>query len=140
VSNDNADLLRILNQALSAEYGTLYLLPRHMAEIEDEEIKRQLHLIGEVELEHAEKTAQMIVSLGGEPTDDLINLRPRKDLKEILEVHLQGEREAIDIYGRALAVCGDPDICKQIEAIRREEEGHQRLIQRTLDRVTSSQA
>ncbi len=108
MSNDNADLLRILNQALSAEYGTLYLLPRHMAEIEDEEIKRQLHLIGEVELEHAEKTAQMIVSLGGEPTDDLLNLRPRKDLKEILEVHLQGADRGHQERGRG-APAADPE-------------------------------
>ncbi len=140
MANDNAELIRILNQALSAEYGTLYLLPRHIAEIQDEELKRQLHLIGEVELEHAEKTAQMIISLGGEPTGDLLNLRPRRNLKEILETHLQGEREAIDIYGRALAVCGDPAMRKQLEAIKMDEEGHQRLIQRTLDRVISAKA
>ena len=61
VSNDNADLLRILNQALSAEYGTLYLLPRHMAEIEDEEIKERLK-INEVYME--------ILSQIGRPIDE----------------------------------------------------------------------
>ena len=135
MANEHAELIGILNEALSAEYGTLFLLPRHMAEIQDEETRRQLKLIGEVELEHAQKTAQMIVALGGEPTGDVPSLRPRKDMKEILEAHLQGEREAIAIYGRALAACRDPQMRKQIEELRKDEEGHQRLLERTLARV-----
>jgi len=135
MAHEHAELIRILNEALSAEYGTLFLLPRHMAEIQDEETRRQLRLIAEVELEHAEKTAQMIVALGGEPTGDVPSLRPRKDMKEILEAHLQGEREAIAIYGRALAACRDPQMRKQIEDLKHDEEGHQRLIERTLARV-----
>ena len=135
MANEHAELIRILNEALSAEYGTLFLLPRHMAEIQDEETRRQLKLIGDVELEHAQKTAQMIVSLGGEPTGDLPNLQPRKGLKEILEAHLQGEREAIATYDRAIAACRDPNMRKQIEDLKRDEEGHQRLIERTLARA-----
>jgi len=135
VADENAELIRILNQALSAEYGTLFLLPRHMAEIQDEETKRQLGLIAEVELEHAENTAQMIVTLGGVPKGDLPNLQARSGVREILEAHRQGEREAIATYQRALAVCRDPQMRKAIEQMKTDEEGHQRLIERALARL-----
>jgi len=135
VANENAELIEVLNQALSAEYGTLFVLPRHMAEIADEETKRQLKLIAEVELEHAEKTAQMIVSLGGVPKGDLPNLQVRSGVKAILEAHLQGEKEAIVTYRRAVALCKDPAMREQLEGLQRDEEGHQRLIERTLARL-----
>jgi bacterioferritin len=135
VSGENAELIRILNQALSAEYGTLFLLPRHMAAVPDEETRRQLRLIADVELEHAEKTAQMIVALGGEPTGDLPNLQPRSGVREILEAHVQGEREAIATYQQAIAACSDPELRKQLEGLKTDEEGHQRLLERALARL-----
>lgn len=135
MANENAELIRILNEALSAEYGTLFVLPRHMAEIQDEETKRQLKLIAEVELEHAEKTAQMIVSLGGAPTGDLPNLQARKGVREILEAHLQGEKEAIATYRQAVALCKDPAMREELQGLQRDEEGHQRLIERALARL-----
>jgi rubrerythrin len=135
VSEKKAELLRLLNAALSAEYGTLFVLPQHMAQVQDEELKRQLHLIADVELEHAEKSAQMIYRLGGVPKGDLPNLRPRSGLREILEAHLEGEREAIALYERAIARADDPEIRKTLEGMKREEEGHQRLLERALARL-----
>jgi bacterioferritin (cytochrome b1) len=135
MSDQQAELIRLLNEALSAEYGTLFLLPQHMAELDDEEMKRQLRLIAEVELEHAEKTAQMIRRLGGHPTGDLPQLKPRSGVQEILESHLAGEREAIAVYERAAALCHDPEMRKQLEELKRDEEGHQRLLERSLSRL-----
>ena len=135
VGDDRAELIEILNRALSAEYGTLFVLPRHMAQVTDEEIKRQLHLIADVELEHAEKNARLIYQLGGEPTGDLPNLQVRTGLREILEAHREGEREAIAIYEQAAAKCRDPKMRKVLEEMKRDEEGHQRLLQRTLDQL-----
>lgn len=135
MSENKEQLLRALNEALSAEYGALWLLPQHMAQIEDEELKRQLKLIAEMELEHAEKSAQMIYQLGGEPNADLPNLQIRKNVREILEAHVQGERQAIELYARALALTEDPEMRKQLEGMRRDEEGHQRLLERALARL-----
>ena len=129
------ELLGILNQALGAEYGTLWLLPQHMAQVKDEELKRQLRLIAEVELEHAEKSAQLIYQLGGVPNADLPNLRPRSGVREILEAHVEGERDAIALYTRAMGAADDPDIRKTLEGMRQEEEGHQRLLERALARL-----
>jgi len=127
VADDRAELIEILNRALSAEYGTLFVLPRHLAQVTDEEIKRQLRLIADVELEHAEKNARLIYQLP--------NLQVRTGLREILTAHLEGEREAIAIYEEAAAKCRDPEMRKVLEEMKRDEEGHQRLLQRTLDQL-----
>ena len=129
------DLIRALNTALGAEYGALWLLPQHMAQVQDEELKRQLGLIADVELEHAEKTARLIYALGGEPNADLPQLKVRKGVKEILEAHVQAERDAIAIYTNALRLTTDPEMRKTLEELRKDEEGHQRLLERALARL-----
>ena len=129
------ELIGVLKQALSAEYGALWLLPRHMAELKDEELRRQLHLIAEVELEHAEKSAQLIYALGGVPDADVPRLRPRSGLRGILESHLEGEREAIALYQRALELAQDPEVRKALAQMKADEEGHQRLLERALSRL-----
>lgn len=134
-ADTKTELLGALNDALGAEYGALWLLPQHMAQLEDEELRRQLKLIADVELEHAEKSAQMIYALGGEPNADLPQLRPRSGVREILEAHLEGEKEAIALYTRVLELTDDPKLRKMLENMRRDEEGHQRLLQRALSRL-----
>jgi bacterioferritin len=134
-SDKNAQLIRALNEAMSAEYGALWLLPQHMAQLQDEELRRQLKLIADVELEHAEKSARMILSLGGQPNADLPQLRPRSGAREILEAHVAGEKEAIALYTRALELTDDPKLRGLLEAMKRDEEGHQRLLERALSRL-----
>ncbi len=129
---DKASLVKALNVALGAEYGALWMLPQHMAQLEDAELKRQLQLIADVELEHAEKTARLIYQLGGEPSADLPQLRVRRSAKEIVEAHLQAEREAIAIYDRAMKLADDPAMRKLLGDLKAEEEGHQRLLERAL--------
>jgi rubrerythrin len=131
----NEDLIRVLNEAISLEYGALFLLPQHIAQVKDEELKRQLRLIQDMELEHAEKTAQMIYQLGSEPKADLPQLRPRSSIREILEAHVEGENKAIDVYTRAEASATEPGMKNMLSDLRREEEGHLRLLQRALERV-----
>lgn len=128
-------LIRVLKEALSAEYGALWLLPRHMAEVKDEELRRQLHLIAEVELEHAEKSARMISVLGGVPDADLPQLRPRSGVSEILEAHIEGEKKSIALYERAMAIAQEPELQKTLAQMKADEEGHQRLLERALARL-----
>jgi rubrerythrin len=129
------ELIRVLNEAISLEYGALFLLPQHIAQVKDEELKRQLRLIQDMELEHAEKTAQMIYQLGSEPKADLPQLRPRSNVREILEAHVAGEKQAIDVYTRAEARATEPGMKKMLSELRSEEEGHLRLLERALGRV-----
>ncbi len=129
------ELVKTLNEAISLEYGALFLLPQHIAQVQDEETKRQLRLIMEMELEHAEKTAQMIYALGSEPKADLPQLQVRTSLREILEAHIAGEKMAIDVYTRAAARAEEGEMRAKLEELRREEEGHLRLLERTRERV-----
>ena len=135
MADQREELLRALNAALGAEYGALWLLPAHMAQVQDEELKRQLQLIAEVEIEHAEKTARLIYALGGEPNADLPQLRPRKGVRDILQAHIEAERDAIAIYDRALRVTTDAGMRSTLESLRKDEEGHQRLLERALSRL-----
>lgn len=137
MGQDTGKLIQVLNKALGAEYGALWLLPQHMAQVRDEELQRQLRLIADVELEHAEKSAQMIYALGGEPNADLPQLQVRKGVKEILEAHIEGEKEAIALWAQAANATDDPKMKKAFEDMRRDEEGHQRLLERALQRVSS---
>ncbi len=133
--NTKSELIGALNTALGAEYGALWLLPQHMAQIEDGELKRQLQLIADVELEHAEKTARLIYQLGGEPNADLPQLQVRRNAKDIIEAHIAAERHAIEIYDRALKFSTEPAMRKVLEDLKGEEEGHQRLLERALARM-----
>ncbi len=129
------DLVRILDVALAAEYGVLWLLPKHIEKVQDEELRRQLELVAEVEREHADKSAAMIRALGAEPKEDLTNLRPRTTVREILKAHIEGEKQSIKLYARALEVAEDPQMRAQLEQMKQEEEGHQRLFERALERL-----
>jgi rubrerythrin len=103
--------------------------------MEEGETKRQLKLIGDVALEHAEKTAQMIYKLGGTPSADLLQCRPRSGLREILEAHIEGEKASIDVYARTAGKAESKEIREMLDQMRQEEEGHLRLLQRVLERV-----
>lgn len=130
-----AELVAVLNEAISAEYGALFLLPQHIAQVEDEETRRQLKLIEEMELEHAEKTARLIYQLGSEPKADLPLLRPSIGLKAIIETQIQAEHQAIAIYGRAERLAQDPEAKQLLASLRGDEEGHLRLLERIRERI-----
>lgn len=135
MDRETAELVAVLNEAISAEYGALFLLPQHIAQVEDEETKRQLKLIEEMELEHAEKTARLIYQLGSEPKADLPLLRPSMGLKAIIETQTEAEHKAIGIYGRAERLARDPETKQLLASLRKDEEGHLRLLERIRERV-----
>lgn len=134
-SGESEALIGVLNQSLGVEYGALFLLPQHLARISDRVLQRHLRGIMEMELEHAEKTARIIIALGGQPTADMPNLRPRNSAREILKVHLAGEKRAIELYSQAAAQCPDAKLREILLELQREEEGHQRLIEADLAKL-----
>jgi rubrerythrin len=134
------DLIAILNRAMSMEYGALFLLSQHIGRAQDEDIKRLLRSVEEMELAHAEKTAGLIFSHGGVPNADLPQLRPRETVREILEVHIDGEIRAIDLYTRAAQAARDPATREILDELRGEEEEHLRMFRAALERVSGSGA
>ncbi len=129
------ELLGVLRQAMKMEYGALFVLPNYIAQVQDEELKREFRLIADVELEHAEKTAALILSLGGTPPLDLPQFTVRTGLRNILDAQIEAEKAAVEIYAKGAALTLDPEIKKVLSDIGREEEGHLALMQRSLARL-----
>ncbi|MDD2666242.1 MAG: ferritin-like domain-containing protein [Methanocellales archaeon] len=71
------------------------------------------------ELEHAEKLSERIMQLGGTPITDMTELNERAnckyvdpsdpDSRAILKLAIEGERCAIDVYTKLLAIVKDKD-------------------------------
>jgi len=96
------ELIVMLNQALKLEHAARIQYLAH-AEIIDgqcaEKIIERLKEIASDELEHEEKYRTLIGAyLGGEPTMELDKTYRAKETKEILEINLKNEKEAIDFY------------------------------------------
>jgi bacterioferritin len=134
---DRGKVLQLLNEALATElvcvlrYRHDYFMARGLkakvAAAELLEHSRQ-------ELEHADKLAERIVQLGGEPNFDPAGLLERSHseyrlgsgLKEIIRENLVAERIAIDSYREMAQYVGDddPTTRRMLEEILAVEEEH----------------
>lgn len=103
-NNIKEQLLKMLNQALKLEHAARiqYLTHAELVKGADaEKIIERLKEIASDEQEHEEIFRELIAGyLGGEPTMGLAETYEAKDTKEILEVNLKGEKEAVDFYKR----------------------------------------
>lgn len=99
-------IIKLLNHALELEHGAFVQYLSH-AEIVDginaEPIIARLKEIAGDEKGHQEKFREMIGLLGGVPTMGIAPTYKAKDIKQILEVNLKGEKEAVDTYRKILA-------------------------------------
>ena len=133
--NPDQALIEILNQAIEIEYGALFLMPQHIARLEDEELAAGLRDACQDELDHAETTARLIFALGGLPKGDFKLLRPVQTVKEMLQMHLDGEQRVIQIYRQAITKARRPEHKETLRRLLADEEGHQVTFKRLLDRL-----
>lgn len=103
-NNIKEQLLEMLNQALKLEHAARIQYLTHAELVKGagaEKIIERLKEIASDEQEHEEIFRELIGGyLGGEPTMGLAETFEAKDTKEILEVNLKGEKEAVDFYKR----------------------------------------
>lgn len=96
------ELITMLNAALRLEHAARIQYLAHAELIKgmcSEPIIERLKEIAGDEAKHEEKFRKLIGNyLGGEPAMDLAATHQAKETKEILEINLQGEKEAIDFY------------------------------------------
>lgn len=107
MANHN-ELIRVLNEALSLEYtavvqynqNSMLLTGRDKALFEDffKSNSRE-------SLDHAKKWGDRIVYLGGVPKAELGPIRQSTNLTEMLQIGLETEQKAVEIYTRAHSVC-----------------------------------
>lgn len=133
-------IIRILNDALATElvcvlrYRRHYFMSSSLGGIAGFAVNDELLQHAAEEQAHADKLAQRIVQLGGEPNFDPKGLATRShaeyvagsNLEEMLREDLIAERIAIDIYSAMIRFVGDKDATTRrlLEGILEQEEEH----------------
>jgi bacterioferritin (cytochrome b1) len=96
------ELVKMLNRALELEHAARIQYLAHAELIKGENAEKIVERIKEIasdEEKHEEKFRNLIGSyLGGEPSMSLGKTYSAKSLKDILDVNLKGEKDAIDFY------------------------------------------
>ncbi|MBV6286370.1 ferritin-like domain-containing protein [Pseudomonas aegrilactucae] len=136
-SADREEILRLLNESLATEWVCVLRYKRHyfMAEgIKANVAAEEFLEHANQEMQHADKLAERIVQLGGEPDFNPDNLSKNshaqyvagKNLKEMVLEDLVAERIAIDSYREIIQYIGesDPTTRRIFEDILAQEEEH----------------
>ena len=134
---DREKILRLLNESLATEWVCVLRYKRHyfMAEgIKANVAAEEFLEHANQEMEHADKLAERIVQLGGEPDFNPDNLTKNShaqyvagnSLKEMVLEDLVAERIAIDSYREIIQYIGDKDPTTRriFEDILAQEEEH----------------
>ena len=119
-SADREEIIRLLNESLATEWVCVLRYKRHyfMADGIKAHVAAQEFLEhANQEMEHADKLAERIVQLGGEPefNPDLLSKNSHaqyvagKNLKEMVYEDLVAERIAVDSYREIIQYIGDKD-------------------------------
>jgi bacterioferritin len=127
----NQKVIDLLNRARSAELGAINQYMIHRYELEDTDFGKlalRIKEIAIVEMRHAEKLAERILFLKGEPTSDP-DLQPKKgqQIPELLATDFELENKAIKMYNEGALVCASEKDQKSkdlLEELLGEEEDH----------------
>ncbi len=124
------ELLELLNKAIARELGvSIQYMWQHVMAIgmKSPEIKDIFKDIAIVEMKHAEKIAERLFYLGGIPTTKPTPINVGDSLKDMIELDLKAEDEAIELYNKIIKVAdGERDSTTRLlfEEILAEEEEH----------------
>lgn len=137
---DRSTVIRLLNEALATEivcnlrYRRHYFMSGALGGIAGFAIQDELLEHANQEQEHADRIAERIVQLGGEPNFNPEGLTSRahadyaegNELADMLREDLIAERIAIDTYGEIVRYIGDkdPTTRRLFEDILEQEEEH----------------
>ncbi len=134
---DREQVIKLLNQSLATEIVCVLRYKRHyfMAKgINSEAVANEFKQHAAEEQEHADRIAERITQLGGEPNLNPEGLASRshsqyvegKNLVDMIKEDLVAERIAIDIYAAIIRYIGntDPTSRRLMEEILAKEEEH----------------
>jgi bacterioferritin len=131
------DVVQLLNDALATELVCVLRYKRHhftAKGIASPKIADEFMVHAQAEASHADKLAERIVQLGGEPDFAPDGLSSRShaaydestDLTAMLRANLTAERVAIETYRQMISLIGDKDATTRrvLEEILSDEEEH----------------
>lgn len=102
------ELIQILNEAVSLEYTAAVQYNQHSMLLRgrDKRLFEDLFKDSAREaLGHAKMWGDRIVYLGGMPKAEVGTIRQSADLEEMLQMDLEIEQRAVEVYSRAHKVC-----------------------------------
>ncbi len=131
------DVIKLLNDALATELVCVLRYKRHhftAKGLASPKIAEEFMVHALEETAHADRLAERIVQLGGEPDFAPGTLLERShadyddssDLKDMLKKNLIAERVAIEAYTQMIALIGDKDSStrRMLEGILSQEQEH----------------
>ena len=131
------DVVKLLNDALATELVCVLRYKRHYFTASGEAspaIADEFLVHANEESAHADKIAERIVQLGGDPDFNPQTLRERshadydesKDLQAMVRANLVAERIAVETYRQMIVLIGDkdPTTRRMLEEILADEEEH----------------
>jgi len=131
------DIIKLLNDSLATELVCVLRYKRHHFTAEglaSPKIAEEFLVHANEEAGHADRLAQRIVQLGGEPDFSPDSLSGRShaayddstDLKAMIKANLIAERVAIEAYSQIIALIGDKDSTTRrlLEDILADEQEH----------------
>jgi bacterioferritin len=131
------DIVKLLNDSLATELVCVLRYKRHHFTADglaSPKIAEEFLVHANEEAAHADRLAQRIVQLGGEPdfSPDSLSARSHagydesKDLQSMIRSNLVAERVAIEAYSQIIAMIGDKDTTTRrlLEDILADEQGH----------------
>jgi bacterioferritin len=140
------DIVRLLNDALATELVCVLRYKRHYFTahgIASPRIAEEFLEHANAEAGHADRIAERIVQLGGEPDFAPDRLLQRshadydesKDLRDMLRSNLVAERVAVETYRQMIELIGDkdPTTRRLLEEVLNDEEEHADELKDLLD-------
>ena len=138
----NQKVVGLLNNARARELAAISQYMIHHYELEDQDFGKLATRIKEIaiaEMKHAEKLAERILFLNGEPTSKPDGVAKKgQEITEMLKTDIALESEAIKMYNEAAVVCAaeKDQISKDLfEELLKDEEGHVDMFDNIKDHV-----
>ena len=138
----NNKVIDLLNQARARELTAITHYMAQHYELEDQDFGKlatKLKETGIAEMKHAEKLAERILFLNGEPTSKPDgSIKKGQQITEMLNTDIGLETEAIKMYNEAALACAaeKDQISKQLfEELLKDEEGHLDMFENIKDHV-----
>jgi bacterioferritin (cytochrome b1) len=140
---EHAELIGILNEAVSLEYTAVIQYNQHSVLVtgRDRVLFEDFFKDSAKEsLQHAKMWAERIVYLGGVPSVEVGDIRQSSNVTEMLEMDLQLEQRAVEVYSRAHRVCKHEPTRYMLENHILDEDKDVEEIKKILGKVTVAQS
>src|SRR5262245_41800138 len=140
---DHAELISVLNEAVSLEYTASIQYNQHSMLLtgRDRRLFEDLFKDHSREsLNHAKIWGDRIVYLGGVPKAEVGTIRQSTDLTEMLEMDLEIEKKAVEVYSRAHKICKHEPTLYMLENHILDEDKDVEELQKLLARVAIAQS